>query len=103
MFGSDVFDRRRQLFADQFEANGDGFLYRRNCKDAPIPVSAAERDRYIAGFDKFLKYSFWGTIAGTVVIFAALVFCIVEFDAEPPTFSIGAAFLVLVAIAVIGS
>ena len=61
------FEEARQLFADQFEAEGDHYLYRRNMKEAPIQVSAAERDRYIEAYNKSTKISarlvFWAAIA----------------------------------------
>lgn len=61
------FEQSRQLFADQFEAEGDHYLYRRSLKGAPITVSAAERERYVATYDKSAKFAsrfiLWGAIA----------------------------------------
>lgn len=63
----DHYGQARQLFADQFEAEDDHYLYRKSMKGAPIRVSAAERDRYIKLYNKFAQFSsrliFWGTIA----------------------------------------
>lgn len=56
MFGASP--KARKMFADQFEPDGDGFLYRRSGKSAPIRVSGEERDRYIATYNGFLRYSF---------------------------------------------
>ena len=51
MFNNLHFDRVRQLFADQFEPEGTGFLYRKSIKGAPIRVTAVERDRFVAAFN----------------------------------------------------
>jgi len=61
-------NRLRRMFADQFEPDGKGFLYRKFMKSASIQVSAAERDRYVAEFDRFLKYQYWGLVGSTVVL-----------------------------------
>jgi formate/nitrite transporter FocA (FNT family) len=71
------------MFADQFEADGNGFLYRKYSKGAPIQVSTEERDRYIARFNRFLKYWFWGIMAGTVILCAAAALYTFKFNIEP--------------------
>jgi hypothetical protein len=72
-FGTDNFAQVRRMFAEQFEPDGRNYLYRKFTKAAPIPVSAAERDRYIAGFDTFLRRASWGMTAGIVILIAATV------------------------------
>src|SRR4051812_27298857 len=43
--------RTRQSFEAQFEADGDGrYLYRRNSKGEPIPVTAEERERFVSEY-----------------------------------------------------
>jgi hypothetical protein len=84
---ADFFNLRTQ-FEDQFEPNGDGFLYRRYQKNAPVFVTAAERDRYLAAFDRFDKYGKWGVIAGTVLIMAAAVTYSVSMSVEVPDVAI---------------
>ena len=69
----DGFDRLRQFFADQFEPDGNGFLYRQNMKDAPIRVSQAERDRYVQSYDKFTRRGFWGMTAATILLILVFV------------------------------
>jgi peptidoglycan/LPS O-acetylase OafA/YrhL len=71
MFANHGFDRVRQMFADQFEPDADNFVYRKNTKGAPIRVSAAEREKYVTTFDKFIKYGSWG-IAGGVILLCLL-------------------------------
>lgn len=68
---TNVFDIH-SMFESQFEPDGDGFLYRRNSKDAPIRVSAAERDKYIGIFARHVKYGFWGIVISTSLLIAAL-------------------------------
>lgn len=53
----------RKIFAEQFEPDGDGFLYRYRGKSAPIRVTAAERERFIADFNKRCGYMVWGSAA----------------------------------------
>ncbi len=69
MSAFDHFDRVREVFADQFEEHGSGFLYRKSSKGAPIPVSAAERDRYVARFNRYIKYASW-SVLGSIVLLA---------------------------------
>lgn len=73
MFGNHQSDRVRQLFADQFEIDGEAFLYRKNMKGAPVRVSASERDEFIAAFNHRLRYRLWGIIPGTILLIAVLV------------------------------
>jgi hypothetical protein len=39
----------------------------------PIQVSATERDRFIANFDKFVRWSKWLIVAGTVLLMVSVV------------------------------
>jgi len=73
MLGSN-FDRVRQMFADQFEPDAQGFIYRKYMKGAPIQVSAAERDRYISTFNRYIKYAGWGISLGTVILILSVAF-----------------------------
>ncbi len=59
MFRNRNLDRVRDLFADQFEPSGDGFLYRKSMKGAPIPVSRDERERFDADFHRRLRKLMW--------------------------------------------
>jgi hypothetical protein len=61
-------DRMIQSFANRFEPDGDGFLYRRSMKAAPIRVSAAERDAFVAQFKRQLPWLHWGIIAAVVLL-----------------------------------
>ena len=96
MFGDEATDRSRQSFADQFEADVDGFIYRKSSCGAPIKVSAAERDRYIAGFNRFLKYWFWGIVAGILGLSLVAAFYLSPSD-DGPSGWIGVALIAAVA------
>jgi len=74
MLGGANYDRMRQTFADQFEAQKDGFLYRKYNKQAPIRISVAERDAFIEGYNRYLRYSFWLMIGGIAAL--AVVACV---------------------------
>jgi hypothetical protein len=68
-------NRLRQNFADQFEPDGDFFLYRRSSRGAPIRVSAQERAAYIAAFDLWLRWCFWALFAGfTALILVEVIY-----------------------------
>jgi hypothetical protein len=67
------FDRQRQMFAAQFQPDGAGFLYRNHTIGEPIPISAAERERYVAEFGKFTRNGFWAMIGGAVALLAAFL------------------------------
>lgn len=65
-------ERVRERFAEQFEPVGDQFLYRRRSKYAPIRVSAAEKEQFIAAFNRSLRIVYWGTIGAGLVVGGAL-------------------------------
>jgi len=67
------FERQRQMFAAQFEPRGAGFVYRRHSVGEPIPVSAVQRNRYVAAFEKFTRQGFWAMVAGALIMLAGLV------------------------------
>ena len=67
------FERQRQMFAAQFESQGEGFVYRKHSVGEPIPVSAVQRNRYVAAFETFTRRGFWAMVAGALVVLASLV------------------------------
>ena len=50
-------------FAAQFKRSGDGFIYRKNYRGAPIRVTAAERDAFVTQF----RRSYFMLMAGMLV------------------------------------
>lgn len=66
------FQRQRQMFAAQFEAQGEGYIYRKHSVGEPIPVSAGERERFMADFESFIRRSFWTMVAALAVVAAVL-------------------------------
>jgi hypothetical protein len=67
------FQRQRQMFAAQFQPQGEGFVYRKHSIGEPIRISAADRDRFIADFETFTRQGFWAMVAGSVVLVAIFV------------------------------
>ena len=67
------FERQRQMFAAQFEPAGDGYIYRNHTVGDPIRVSAADRDRYVANFERFTRQGFRATLIAAIVLLAGLV------------------------------
>lgn len=63
-----MLDRARQLFADQFESDGDRFLYRRSGRSAPVSVNAEERARFVAAYDAWLRRSIWSLALGVIAL-----------------------------------
>jgi hypothetical protein len=59
MFGNQNLDRIYESFADQFEQEGDGFVYRKSFKGAAKRISTAERDDFIASFRRSYRTMFW--------------------------------------------
>lgn len=70
---NDKWGQTRQMFADQFNHDGSGFIYRRSQKGQAIRVSAAERDRFVEEFDDKLRRSIWLIYAGTILVLAASI------------------------------
>lgn len=72
-------DQLRRSFGDQFEPTGSGqFLYRKNQKGAPIPVTADERDRFIADYSRRIRYSTWGMFAVTLLFLGGMVVLMIK-------------------------
>lgn len=98
MIGITGFERQRQMFAAQFQPDGVGFLYRNHTIGEPIPVSAAERERYIARFTKFTRHGFWTMIAGAALLLASFVVYSITTKNEVPDSIAWSAFGLMVAV-----
>jgi len=62
------------LFAEQFEPDGElHYLYRRSSKGAPIRVTAAERDKFVADFRRASRRLRWVIVGGVMLIVAGFV------------------------------
>jgi hypothetical protein len=59
MFENQSLDRVYELFSDQFEQDGDGFVYRKSLKGAAKRISSAERDDFVASFRRSYRRMFW--------------------------------------------
>lgn len=82
MFGNSHFARVREIFADQFEQDANGFRYRKGMKGAAYRVSEAERDEFVAKFNKRLRYSSWAIAPATIVLIVLLAWLIPDSDSE---------------------
>jgi O-antigen/teichoic acid export membrane protein len=64
-------DRLEEKFLDQFEDSGDGIVYRKHGRGAPVPVTEKERDEFRRNYRRSAKAMVWG-IVGAVVITVAI-------------------------------
>jgi hypothetical protein len=61
-------DHVRRAFEDQFEPDGDGFLYRKSMRGAPVRVSAAEREAFVAAFVRARRRLTWEMFGETLLL-----------------------------------
>lgn len=80
------------MFADQFEPNEKGFVYRKYPSGAPIQISTPERDKYINAFNRYIKYSAWGLGAGTVILIFSVALYATVTDIDLPETSLFVGF-----------
>lgn len=80
MFGNSHFDSVRQIFADQFTGDAEGYVYRKGQKGEPFRVSEAERDAFIASFNRRIRYSSWSILPATIILILALAWLIPDSD-----------------------
>ena len=85
MFGSQ--SRVKQLFANRFEPDGEGFLFRANIRAAGIRVSASERDRLVAEFGRGILIATWTTAAFTILLMVGFVLVTTANFAKLPEFA----------------
>lgn len=71
-------NRAQQDFADQFTADGSAFIYRKSQTGEAIRVSQAERDAFVATFNRRMRYFGWcilpSALAVTMACFSAIFF-----------------------------
>lgn len=84
MFRNSHLDNARQLFSDQFEPDGSGFLYRKSRRGAPIRVSAVERADFLTAFNRRLRYASWSMVAASLVLLLLVAWLVP--DSEGMTF-----------------
>jgi len=71
---TDSWDRARQMFADQFEPDGNGFCYRRSQSGEAIRVSAEERGKFIDQFNRDVRRATWIIFASVALVLGSSVF-----------------------------
>jgi Flp pilus assembly protein TadD len=92
--GGGSWDSVRQSFADQFEQDGSGFVYRRSQKGEAFRVSADERSRFIEQFDRDLRRARWMIYLGITFALGAVVLFSVLRGSQFPEAAAVAAFIV---------
>lgn len=80
MFGNSHLARVQQIFADQFTSDAKGYVYRKGQIGEPFRVSDAERDAFIASFNKRIRYSFWSILPATIILILGLAWLIPDSD-----------------------
>lgn len=70
-FGYDKINQK--MFADQFEADSTGYIYRKSQRGAGIHVSLAERDTFVADFVRDQRRRNLLVAVGTVVLILAIL------------------------------
>ena len=73
MFTSSSARRLRESFAARFETVGADVFFRRNAAAAPTRVTPDERDDFIAGYARTMRYSSWGVVAGTIAVLGVVM------------------------------
>jgi hypothetical protein len=81
-FDTRRYDQTFSLFDAQFEPDGADYLYRKSMKGAPIRVSAAERDAFVAAVRRIFPRMVWGFVAATVVGIVVLALLSIDRDGE---------------------
>lgn len=77
-----LFGDPQSLFAEQFERDGTGFLYRKSRRGAPVRVTAAERDAFIETFNRRYRFLSWGFGVALAVTLFAIIAISVANEAE---------------------
>lgn len=99
-FGKDHWAQSKQLFEEQFERDGDAYLYRRSQKGAPVRVTAVERERYLAEYASRLRIATWIIYLGLMLVAAVVVWWTVEANADFPDLPIYLAIGAVAAISI---
>lgn len=96
VFSNPYTSNRRRAFADQFEADGTGFLYRKYMKGPAIRVTEAERDEFISAFQRRLRYAVWATVPAMLLLIGALVLLVPDADSPESDTVIWAGLIAIV-------
>jgi drug/metabolite transporter (DMT)-like permease len=94
--------RMRESFEAQFEASDAGkFVYRKNLKGAPIPVSSQERERFTEQYVRRIWTILIGMVIALLAFWGLLIWWLVMSGSELPNLPvlIGTLFIAIIAIA----
>jgi len=86
----------RQLFADQFERDGNSYIYRRSQKGEAFRVTAEERTCFVDEFDRHMRRATWTIYLATAVAIVAVVLVMMRTKSEVPDTAIYGSLAALV-------
>lgn len=66
-------DKMVNLFADQFQPDGDDYLYRKGMKAAPIRVAKVERDNFVDAYRRHARIGFWAMLLALILLSTLLI------------------------------
>ncbi len=98
MYGS--FDRLIELFSNRFEPDGDGYVFRANLRAEGIPVSKAERDKFVADYSRRIKISMWASMGLMTALLIGGVVFVVSHDVDVPQYALYVAFTPFILVSV---
>lgn len=98
----DNIQRMREEFESQFEpAGGNRYLYRRNQKGEPIPVSPEERRRFIDTYARRVRYLLGATVILVMAFIGAAIAWEMSSGIELPEWTILTGALTVTAISIV--
>ena len=94
-------DRMREDFEAQFEPLDDGrFLYRRNQRGEPVPVSAQERDDFVRQYVRSIRFVLAGMTGALLLFTAVLIWVSVAAGSDLPEVPMYVGLIAITAVAV---
>lgn len=66
-------DKMVNLFADQFQLDGDKYLYRKGMKAAPIRVAKVERDDFVETYRRHARIGFWVMLLALILLSTLMI------------------------------
>ncbi len=80
----DEVSRQREAFANRFEPDGDGYLFRTHLRAPGIGVSADERDRFVAAYSRRIRVTSWVSAMLVLPVLAIVSWILIQTGADLP-------------------
>lgn len=96
-------DHLVERFGAQFEPNDGGYLYRKGLREAPMQVSASERDAFLAKFVRECRRLIWLSVGLAMAGIVTVVTAYSAAERELPEWAIFALVAVIVLVLLIGT